>query len=47
MSALAAAPQQRESETTSEPRSSKLISPQVLMAIKSLELRARIVVEGF
>src|SRR5690349_20985720 len=27
--------------------SSKLISPQTLMAIKNLELRARIVVEGF
>jgi uncharacterized protein (DUF58 family) len=30
-----------------EPRGSTLISPQALMAIKNLELRARIVVDGF
>jgi len=49
MSVLAAEPvaTRREAETPSESRSSKLISPQVLMAIKNLELRARIVVEGF
>ena len=49
MMTLAAAPRAtgREFETPSESRSSKLISPQALMAIKNLELRARIVVEGF
>src|SRR6187549_3363632 len=33
--------------TPANGHSSKLISPQALMAIKNLELRARIVVEGF
>ena len=37
----------REDEAPPESRSSKFISPQALMAIKNLELRARIVVEGF
>jgi uncharacterized protein (DUF58 family) len=37
----------RNVETSSEFHSSKLISPQALMAIKNLELRARVVVEGF
>src|SRR6478609_8896815 len=45
MSALAATQSfaRREANTPA----SKLISPQALMAIKNLELRARIVVEGF
>lgn len=47
MSALASAPAGREAQAPLESRSSKLISPQALMAIKNLELRARIVVEGF
>lgn len=49
MSVLAAEPvaTKRAADTPSESRSSKLISPQALMAIKNLELRARIVVEGF
>jgi len=44
MSALAAT--QTFAKNANTP-SSKLISPQALMAIKNLELRARIVVEGF
>jgi uncharacterized protein (DUF58 family) len=49
MSALAPAssPVAREPETVSQPRASRLVSPAALMAIKNLELRARIVVEGF
>ena len=30
-----------------DPRSGTLVSPQALMAIKNLEMRARVVVEGF
>jgi uncharacterized protein (DUF58 family) len=37
----------READSLTESRSSRLISPSALMAIKNLELRARIVVEGF
>jgi uncharacterized protein (DUF58 family) len=49
VSALAVTPEvaSREIAAAPEARSSKLISPQALMAIKNLELRARIVVEGF
>ena len=48
MSVLAAEPAAtRREETRPESLASKLISPQALMAIKNLELRARIVVEGF
>jgi hypothetical protein len=45
MSALAAT-QTFAKQNASTP-ASKLISPSALMAIKNLELRARIVVEGF
>jgi uncharacterized protein (DUF58 family) len=45
MSALA--PTQLPSSQQAESRSATFISPQALMAIKNLELRARIVVEGF
>src|SRR6266850_1583897 len=47
MSVPATAPNTGRAIERSESRSSKLISPQALMAIKNLELRARIVVEGF
>src|ERR1051325_8523755 len=38
---------ERDVSTAAGAPSSRLISPQALMAIKNLELRARIVVEGF
>ena len=47
MSTLATTLPIRESNSLPESRSTKLISPTALMAIKNLELRARIVVEGF
>jgi len=49
MSALAATRSSgnQEFDAPAQAGSSKLISPQALMAIKNLELRARIVVEGF
>ena len=47
MSALAPTTASSNRDFNSGSHSSKLISPSVLMAVKNLELRARIVVEGF
>jgi uncharacterized protein (DUF58 family) len=47
MSALASTAAVANQKTDSESRHGKFISPVALMAIKNLELRARIVVEGF
>ncbi len=47
MSALAPTATSSNRQIHSESRSTKLISPSALMAIKNLELRARIIVQGF
>ena len=47
MSLFSPIPGRGEFDSSARPRSARLLSPPALMAIRSLELRARIVVEGF